>query len=186
MKGIDMAKEKKEKETTAEVAEEAVEETVTEEAAEATEESAPEVTEVVDKAEYTSLYDKYLRLVAEFDNFKKRTQKEKEEIYSLAKTDVVMSLLPVIDNFERAEKFSDDKNVEEGMALIRKQFNEFLKKIGIEEIEAEGKEFDPNLHNAVLHEDRDDLPENTVVEVLQKGYKLGDKVIRYAMVKVAN
>lgn len=186
MKGIDMAKEKKEKETTAEVAEETVEETVTEEAAEATEESAPEVTEVVDKAEYTSLYDKYLRLVAEFDNFKKRTQKEKEEIYSLAKTDVVMSLLPVIDNFERAEKFSDDKNVEEGMALIRKQFNEFLKKIGIEEIEAEGKEFDPNLHNAVLHEDRDDLSENTVVEVLQKGYKLGDKVIRYAMVKVAN
>ena len=99
---------------------------------------------------------------------------------------MVLSLLPVIDNFERAEKFSDDKNVEEGMALIRKQFNEFLKKIGVEEIEAEGQPFDPNLHNAILHEDRDDLPENTVSEVLQKGYKLGDKVIRYAMVKVAN
>jgi len=181
-----MAKEKKEKETTAEAVEETVEETLTEASEESAEEAVPEVTEVVDKAEYTSLYDKYLRLVAEFDNFKKRTQKEKEEIYSIAKTDVVMSLLPVIDNFERAEKFSDDKNVEEGMALIKKQFNEFLKKIGIEEIEAEGKEFDPNLHNAVLHEDRDDLPENTVVEVLQKGYKLGDKVIRYAMVKVAN
>ena len=186
MKGIDMAKEKKEKETTAEAVEETVEETLTEASEESAEEAVPEVTEVVDKAEYTSLYDKYLRLVAEFDNFKKRTQKEKEEIYSIAKTDVVMSLLPAIDNFERAEKFSDDKNVEEGMALIKKQFNEFLKKIGIEEIEAEGKEFDPNLHNAVLHEDRDDLPENTVVEVLQKGYKLGDKVIRYAMVKVAN
>ena len=126
MKGIDMAKEKKEKETAAEVTEEVAEETTEETAAEETAETAPEVTEVVDKAEYTSLYDKYLRLVAEFDNFKKRTQKEKEEIYSLAKTDVVMSLLPVIDNFERAEKFSDDKNVEEGMALIRKQFNEFL------------------------------------------------------------
>ncbi len=155
---------------------------------ELTEEATEEITqaEMVDKAEYASLYDKYMRLAAEFDNFKKRTQKEKEEIYSLAKTDVVMSLLPVIDNFERAEKFSDDKNVQEGMALIKKQFTEFLKKIGVEEIEAEGKEFDPNLHNAILHEDNDALPENTVSEVLQKGYKLGDKVIRYAMVKVAN
>ncbi len=151
-----------------------------------TEEEAPTEEESVSKAEYAELYDKYLRLVAEFDNFKKRTQKEKDEIYSIAKTDVVMNLLPVIDNFDRAEKFAGDESVAEGIALIKKQFLEFLKKIGIEEIEAEGVEFDPNFHNAVLHEDREDVPENTVVEVLQKGYKLGERVIRYAMVKVAN
>ena len=172
-----MAKEKKE---INEAVEEAVEETVEEKV-----EETP-LAETVDKAEYDALYDKYLRLVAEFDNFKKRTQKEKEEIYSIAKTDVVVRLLPVIDNFERAEKFSDDKSFEEGMALIKKQFSEFLKNLGIEEIEAENQPFDPNLHNAVLHEDVEGVPENTVIEVLQKGYRLGDRVIRYAMVKVAN
>lgn len=161
------------------------EELETEEVEEPIEEAA-EQEETVSKEEYSSLYDKYLRVIAEFDNYKKRTQKEKEEIYSIAKADVVMSLLPVIDNFERAEKFSNDESIEEGMALIKKQFAEFLKKIGVEEIEAENKLFDPNLHNAVLHEDREDLPENTVVEVLQKGYRLGEKVIRHAMVKVAN
>lgn len=168
-----MAEEKKD-----EVLEEA-EESVAEEAVETEEKT-------VSAEEYAAMYDKYLRAIAEFDNYKKRTQKEKEEIYSIAKADVVLSLLPVIDNFERAEKFSDDKNVEEGMTLIKKQFGEFLKKIGVEEIEAEMKPFDPNFHNAVLHEDREDIPENTVVEVLQKGYKLGEKVIRHAMVKVAN
>lgn len=170
-----MAEEKKDEileETQEPVAEEAVEETAEE--------------KTVSAEEYASMYDKYLRAIAEFDNYKKRTQKEKEEIYSIAKADVVLSLLPVIDNFERAEKFSEDKNVEEGMALIRKQFNEFLKKIGVEEIEAEMKPFDPNFHNAVLHEDREGVDENIVVEVLQKGYKLGEKVIRHAMVKVAN
>ncbi|MBE6701238.1 MAG: nucleotide exchange factor GrpE [Ruminococcaceae bacterium] len=169
---------------------EEVTEEVTEEVKEEIPETPTEEKEVSEeeklKVEYAALYDKYLRLAAEFDNFKKRTQKEKEEIYLVAKTDVVMNLLPVIDNFDRAEKFASDKNVEEGIALIKKQFTEFLKKIGIEEIDAENKPFDPNFHNAVLHEDRDDLPENTIVEVLQKGYKLGDKVIRYAMVKVAN
>ena len=94
-----------------------------------TEEEAPTEEESVSKAEYAELYDKYLRLVAEFDNFKKRTQKEKDEIYSIAKTDVVMNLLPVIDNFDRAEKFAGDESVAEGIALIKKQFLEFLKKI---------------------------------------------------------
>ncbi len=172
-----MAEEKKELET--EEAVENAEETVTEEEAVAEEKT-------VTASEYAELYDKYLRNIAEFDNYKKRTQKEKDEIYSIAKADVVTSLLPVIDNFERAEKFSKDAGVEEGMALIKKQFAEFLKKIGVEEIEAEMKPFDPNFHNAVLHEDKEDIPENTVVEVLQKGYILGEKVIRHAMVKVAN
>lgn len=166
-----MAEEKKDE--TLEEVEETAEETVEEE-------------KTVSAEEYASLYDKYLRTIAEFDNYKKRTQKEKDEIYSIAKADVVLSLLPIIDNFERAEKFSEDKGVEEGMALIKKQFQEFLKKIGVEEIEAENKPFDPNFHNAVLHEDRDDVEENIIVEVLQKGYKLGEKVIRHAMVKVAN
>ncbi len=175
----------KKKTSQAEEVDETTEKTTEEVSEETVEESAEEL-ETVSKEEYASLYDKYIRLVAEFDNFKKRTQKEKEEVYSIAKTDVVMSLLPVIDNFDRAEKFAGDENVAQGIALIKKQFTEFLTKIGIEEIEAENKEFDPNLHNAVLHEDRDDVPENTVVEVLQKGYKLGERVIRYAMVKVAN
>lgn len=173
-----MAKEKKD---------ETLEEAVAEEKEPVAEEVAEEKGEE-DKAkeEYASLYDKYLRTIAEFDNYKKRTQKEKEEIYFLAKSEVVKNLLPVIDNFERAEKFSEDKGIEEGMALVKKQFTEFLKKIGVEEIEAEGKTFDPNFHNAVLHEDREDAEENVVVEVLQKGYMLGEKVIRHAMVKVAN
>ncbi len=136
--------------------------------------------------EYTELYDKYLRLLAEFENYKRRTQKEKEEVYSLAKSDIVSNLLPVIDNFDRAEKLIEDESVAEGIRLIRKQFDEFLKKLGVEEIEAQGCEFDPNFHSAVLHEDAEGEPENTVCEVLLKGYKLGDRVIRHAMVKVVN
>ncbi len=158
------------------------EETPVEEAVE-TEETAAE-----DGAseEYKELYDKYLRLLAEFENYKKRTQKEKEDIYSLAKTDVVTKLLPVIDNFDRAEKVIENEAVAEGVRLIHKQFDDFLSKLGVEEIPAEGCEFDPNLHSAVFHEEVEGEPENTVSEVLQKGYRLGDRVIRHAMVKVVN
>ena len=164
---------------TPETPEEEVVEEVTE-AAEAPEEVSEE------NKEYKDLYDKYLRLLAEFENYKKRTQKEKEDIYSLAKTDVVTKLLPVIDNFDRAEKVIDDEAVAEGVKLIHKQFDEFLSKLGVEEIPAEGCEFDPNLHSAVFHEDVEGEPENTVSEVLQKGYRLGERVIRHAMVKVVN
>ncbi len=136
--------------------------------------------------EYRKLYDKYLRTLAEFENYKKRTQKEKEDIYSLAKTDVVVKLLPVIDNFDRAEAVIEDETVREGVRLIKKQFDEFLNKLGVEEIDAKGHEFDPNFHSAVLHEDVEGEPENTVSEVLQKGYVLGEKVIRHAIVKVVN
>lgn len=153
---------------------------VTEEAAEAPEEAGDE------NKEYKELYDKYLRLLAEFENYKKRTQKEKEDIYSLAKTDVVTKLLPVIDNFDRAEKVIENEAVAEGVKLIHKQFDDFLSKLGVEEIPAEGCEFDPNLHSAVFHEDVEGEPENTVSEVLQKGYRLGERVIRHAMVKVVN
>lgn len=168
----------KTKETTEETLEEAVE-------TEVSDESEKEETPCENK-EYTELYDKYLRLLAEFENYKKRTQKEKEEVYSLAKSEIVANLLPVIDNFDRAENLIKDESVAEGIRLIRKQFDEFLKKLGVEEIEALGCEFDPNFHSAVLHEDVEGESENTVTEVLLKGYKLGEKVIRHAMVKVVN
>lgn len=151
--------------------------------AEPTEESV-EVTKL--KEDYAAMYDKYVRLVAEFDNFKKRTAKEKTEIYAAAKVDVVEKLLPVIDNLERAELFSEPDKVLEGLQLIIKQFNEYLEKLDIKEIPAKDCEFNPELHNAVMHEDSNDAPQNTVIEVFQKGYTIGDRVLRHAMVKVIN
>ena len=150
------------------------------------EETVEAVEETAENSEYKELYDKYLRLLAEFENYKKRTQKEKEDIYSLAKADVVTNMLPVLDNFDRAEKVIEDPTVAEGVKLIHKQFDEFLTKIGVEEIPAEGLEFDPNLHSAVFHEDVEGEPENTISEVFQKGYRIGERVIRHAMVKVVN
>lgn len=161
------------------------EETAEEAQTEATaEEEKDELTKL--KESYAELYDKYLRLAAEYDNYKKRTAKEKDEIYSNSKADVVVKLLPVIDNMDRAQQFAGDDSVSEGVKLIKKQFDDYLEKLGITEIEAEGKEFDPNFHNAVLHEDVEGEAENMIVQVLQKGYLLGDKVIRHAMVKVIN
>lgn len=138
------------------------------------------------KQDYSDMYDKYLRLVAEFDNFKKRTLKEKAEVYSAAKIDVVEKLLPVIDNLERAELYSEPEKVLEGLSLIIKQFKEYLEKLDIHEIAAQDCEFNPELHNAVMHEQDENAPENTIVEVFQKGYTIGDKVLRHAMVKVVN
>lgn len=131
--------------------------------------------------------DKYLRLVAEYDNYKKRTSKELDARYQDAKLNVLTELLSVIDNFERAMNAeSTDAGYKEGVELIFKQFIELLSKQGVEEIEAEGKEFDPNMHNAVMHVDDENFGPNTVCEVFQKGYKMGDKVLRHSLVKVAN
>lgn len=130
--------------------------------------------------------DKYLRVVAEYDNFRKRSAKERDSIYSGAYVDVVKQLLPVIDNIERAGSYSESDKVVEGVKMICKSFADVMSGLGISEIEAEGKPFDPNIHNAVFHVEDEAYGENVVVEVLQKGYKLGDTVIRYAMVKVAN
>ena len=189
-KEMTMAKEKKnnteenekvENETTA--AEETVEESTSAE----TEEAAGEVSETDKlKADYAAMYDKYVRLVAEFENFKKRTAKEKTEIYTAAKMDVVEKLLPVIDNLERAELYNEPDKVLDGLKLIIKQFNEYLEKLDIHEIPAKDLEFNPELHNAVMHEDVEGGAENTVSEVFQKGYTIGDKVLRHAMVKVMN
>ena len=130
--------------------------------------------------------DKYLRLAAEYDNFRRRSQKERENVYSDAYSDAINALLPVLDNLGRAVGCEDPNALADGLNLILKSFDEGLQKLGIEEIKAEGETFDPERHYAVLHVEDENYGESEVVEVLQKGYTRGDKVIRYAVVKVAN
>jgi len=140
------------------------------------------------REEFDALNDKYLRLYAEYENFRKRTAKEKEEIYSGAVADVLKDILPVLDNFERALQFSGDEpeKVSEGLKMIEAQFAAAFARIGVEEIQAAGEQFNPELHYAVAHEQDESQLENTVADVLQKGYIKGDRVIRPAMVKVVN
>ena len=128
--------------------------------------------------------DKYMRMIAEYDNFRKRTQKEKENTYADAYADAVNAILPVLDNLERAEQYNDPEAVKKGVSMTLKAAKDTFTKLGITEIET--KTFDPNLHNAVMHIEDDQLGEGEIVEVLQKGYRKGDKIIRFAMVKVAN
>lgn len=130
--------------------------------------------------------DKYLHMMAEYDNFRKRTAKEREGLYADAYADLLIKILPVLDNLERAAQYSDAATVGQGVTMTLKSFIEVLGTLGITEIEALNKPFDPNLHNAVMHVEDDQYGESEVVEVLQKGYIRGDKVLRYAMVKVAN
>lgn len=134
--------------------------------------------------EKKELSDKYMRLMAEYDNFRKRSQKEKEGVYTDAYADALSAILPVADNLERAIKFSDGVSVIDGVKMTLTQLQSSLEKMGISEIET--KTFDPNLHNAVMHIEDDAYGEGEIVEVFQKGYIRGDKVIRFAMVKVAN
>ena len=136
--------------------------------------------------ELAAANDKYLRLAAEYENFRKRSAKEREGVYGDAYADALCALLPIFDNLERAVKYSDGENLQQGVALTLKGLTATLEKLGITEIEAEGKPFDPNLHNAVMHVEDETLGEGVVAEVLQKGYCKGERVIRYAMVKVAN
>ncbi len=128
--------------------------------------------------------DRYMRLAAEYDNFRKRSAKEKESIYADAYADCILALLPVADNLERALLYPEGDKVVEGVRMTMNQFAESLKKLGVEEIET--KSFDPVYHNAVMHVEDEAFGEGEIVEVFQKGYKKGDKVIRHAMVKVAN
>lgn len=133
--------------------------------------------------------DRYTRLCAEFENYKRRTGKELDARYSDAKGDVWKSILPVIDNFERAlAQETDESNAsyKQGVEMIYRQLTENMKAAGVEEIEAMGVEFDPELHNAVMHVDDESVGANIIVDVFAKGYKMGDKVLRYSMVKVAN
>ena len=131
--------------------------------------------------------DKYLRLMAEYDNYRKRSQKEREALYGDIKADVLNKFLPVYDNLVRAlDQPTEDEAYRKGVEMIMAQFNKTMENLGVTEIESVGQPFDPNLHNAVMHVEDETKGENEIVEVFQKGFKLGDKVIRFAMVKVAN
>ena len=140
------------------------------------------------EAEVAEANDKYARLYAEYENYRKRTAKEREGIYTDAYADAVSEILPILDNFERALQFKDAgaENLAKGLEMIEKGFSEALSKMGVSEIEALGKPFDPERHNAVMHVEDESFGENEVVEVFMKGYIKGDKVLRHSMVKVAN
>ena len=165
---------------------------------EAVEETAQEVTEAAEEAQEPTAEeklqqtireqeDKYLRLLAEYDNYRKRSQKEKENAWTTAKADTIKELLPVYDNLERALKQETaDEAYAKGVQMTMQQLKTVLEKLGVEEITAQGEPFDPNVHNAVMHMEDDTLGENIVAEVFQAGFKMGEKIIRHAMVKVAN
>ena len=136
------------------------------------------------EAELAEQKETYLRLAAEYDNFRRRSKAEREGVYAEACSDVINEFLPVFDNIERAAAYATDEKVAEGIGLMAKAFAETLGKLGVTEVEC--KTFDPNFHNAVMHIDDEAYGEGEIVEVFQKGFKRGEKVIRYAMVKTAN
>lgn len=191
-------------ETAEETAEEIVKETVEETTEETAKETAGETVENKEEESFTvsreqmgkmeqlaklvaDSNDKYLRLAAEYDNYRKRTAREKENIYGDAKADTVKPFLEVYDNLVRGvAQFEEGDGHRQGMEMIAKQFLDVLTKLGVTEIEAEGQPFDPEKHNAVMHVDDESFGENIVAEVFQKGFMIGDKVLRFAMVKVAN
>lgn len=193
-----------EKNNPQETAEETAEEIVKETAEETAKETAGETVENKEEETFTvsreqmekmeqlaklvsDSNDKYLRLAAEYDNYRKRTAREKENIYGDAKADTVKPFLEVYDNLVRGvAQFEEGDGHRQGMEMIAKQFLDVLTKLGVTEIEAEGQPFDPEKHNAVMHVDDESFGENIVAEVFQKGFMIGDKVLRFAMVKVAN
>ena len=183
---------KKENEQAVEQAEQMEPETVTEEAAADAAPGADSPDPLLSELEalkdtLAQKEDQYLRLAAEYDNYRRRSQKEKTDAYNSAKSDAVLAFLPVYDNLERALKQETaDEAYKKGVEMTRNGLKEVLSKLGVEEIPALGQTFDPNLHNAVMHVEDENAGENTVVEVFQAGFQSGEKVIRFAMVKVAN
>ena len=174
-----MAKKEKEKKETP------VEEVIEETSVEETVEAAPEVNPFEEK--YNAERDAHLRLAAEFDNFRKRTAKEKESSYLNGKADAVEKLLPVYDNLARALKQdTTDAAFKKGVEMTMTELLKIFGSLGVEVFGEEGEMFDPNLHNAVLHIDDDSIPENTITQVFQQGFKMGEKIVRFAMVQVAN
>ena len=172
-----MAKKKKEMQETP------VEETV--EAAEATAEETAEVNPWEEK--YNAEHDAHLRLAADYDNFRKRSQKEKEQSYGNGKADAVEKLLPVYDNLERAlNQPTEDAAYKKGVEMTMTQLVGILNGLGVDIFGEVGETFDPNMHNAVMHIDDENLGENTIAQVFQKGFKMGEKIVRFAMVQVAN
>lgn len=175
------AEEKKKEETKAEAKQETAQETFT-----LTKEQMEKM-EGLAKA-LADEQDKYLRLAAEYDNYRKRTAKEKEAIYTDAKIDTIKSMLGVYDNLERGiAQYADEESPHrKGLEMVFKQFKECLAKLDVKQMEAVGKPFDPEKHSAVVHVEDERYGENEVVEVLQQGFTLGEKVLRFAIVKVAN
>ena len=151
-------------------------------------EETPEVPEVNPWEEkYNAEHDMYLRLAAEFDNFRKRTVKEKEASYGNGKADTLAKLLPVYDNLERAlNQPTEDAAYKKGVELTMAEFEKIFTSLGVEVFGTPGDEFNPELHNAIMHTEDPELGENTISMVFQKGARIGDKVIRFAMVQVAN
>ena len=147
---------------------------------------APDLKEAAEKL-VREEKDRYLRLAAEYDNFRKRSQKEKDSLYTDIKVDTLRKFLPVYDNLERALKQATaDEAYRKGVEMIMAQFKSTMDGLGVTEIAAEGEKFDPEKHNAVMHVEDESFGENEIVEVFQRGFTLGDKVIRFAMVKVVN
>ena len=163
-----------------------LEEEITEETTpEATPEEVPAVNEWEEK--YNAEHDSFLRLAADYDNFRKRTIKEKEQSYGNGKADAVEKLLPVYDNLERAlNQPTQDEAYKKGVEMTMSQLVGILTGLGVEIFGNVGDTFDPNLHNAVMHNEDESLGENTVSQVFQKGFKIGEKIVRFAMVQVAN
>lgn len=159
----------------------------TKEEVEETEEPQEENNELQEK--FDTLNQQYIRLLADFDNFRKRQEHEREELLKFGTENALKKLIEVLDNFERAEKalenVDDCAKVKESFALLHKQTVDILTKLGLEKIDTEGKEFDPNFHEAVMQTPSSEHPEHTIINELQKGYKYGDKVLRASMVNVA-
>ena len=148
-------------------------------------EEAPQVNPWEEK--YNELHDSYLRLAADYDNFRKRTVKEKEQSYGTGKADAIEKLLPVYDNLERAlNQPTEDEAYKKGVEMTMNQLVSIFTGLGVEIFGNAGDAFDPNIHNAVMHTESDEVPENTITAVFHKGFKLGDKIVRFAMVQVAN
>lgn len=185
-----MADKKQEKETNVDICEEnaAEVETKREEIESKTEQSTDELKARI--AELEALLkekeDQHLRMAAEYENFRRRSREEREATYTEAVADTVGELLPIIDNLERASLYDDDSKVKEGLVMIAGSVKSVFEKLKVEAVGAVGESFDPNLHNAVLHAEDDEHGEGEIVEVFQKGYKKGNKIIRFAMVKTAN
>ena len=143
--------------------------------------------EIENKSEIDELEDRYKRLLAEFENYKKRSQKERDSLYGMVTGDVVMTILPIMDNLEKAaDAKTEDENYQSGVKMVSKQLSEALGKLGLTAIEAVGTTFDPELHEAVSHVEDDSKGVQEIVEEYRKGYKIGNKVVRHSMVIVAN
>ena len=152
-------------------------------------EETAEVVETVDPWEekYNAEHDAYLRLAADYDNYRKRTMKEKDQAYGNGKADAVEKLLPVYDNLERAlNQPTEDAAYKKGVEMTMTQLVGILNGLGVEIFGQVGETFDPNIHNAVMHTEDESVAENTITQVFQKGFKLGEKIVRFAMVQVAN